>query len=161
MIFGKSALKQFTPVTDANAYTGGDCVGSIMSLPLGYLGAMVLKNLVVTDSANQKAPLTIVFFRSQPAGTFTNNAAFPLSNSDLALVCGKVNIAEDDYETIDSKAIAVKDISSVLQFDQPSPSSDSGVGVGPTTLYFGILTTGTPTYAVGSLRVSIGILPDE
>jgi hypothetical protein len=118
------------PTLDTNANTGG---------------RVVLDSLTVTDGANQKAALTVLFFESDPtAATITNNAAFALS-TDLTKVVGKVNVLTTDYETIDSKAVAcLRGLNLTLEAS------------GSATIYAACLTTGTPTYAVSSLRFCYG-----
>lgn len=155
MRYGMCHMPELVPAITTDQYTAGDCVGTIMSFDVQEFGLAVLKNIVVTDAANQKAALTILFFRKQPAGSFTNNSALPLSNADLALVVGKVNVAADDYETIASKAVADVDCSIVLKAkDDTSPPTSK-------TIYLAVLTTGTPTYASATdLVLKPGLLMD-
>lgn len=143
-----------TPSTfaqDTSAYSSGDVVGGLVNL--GALRAIsataVLKSLVVLDSANQKAALTILLFSGLPAGTFTDNGALVLSAADLALVVAKVNVLASDYETVASRAIAQLDLSLVLK----------GLD-GTRNLYMVIVTTGTPTYTALCLKIRFGILND-
>lgn len=155
MRYGNCHLPELTPAISTSIYAAGDCVGTIMPVTVSQYGTTVLKNIVVTDNDNEKANLTFVFFKRSPAGTFTDNAAFPLSAADLGLVVGKANVVTTDYETINSKAIADVECSIVLKAEgNETPPTSS-------TIYMGILTTGTPTYTTTTdLGVKLGLLMD-
>jgi hypothetical protein len=155
MRYGNCHEPEYQPTISTGQYTAGDCVGTIQGITVSQYGTSILKNIVVTDADNEKANLTFVFFKRSPAGTFTDNAAFPLSAADLLLVVGKVNILSTDYETIASRAIADVECSIVLK------SEGSGSPPSSETIYVGILTTSTPTYtATSDLGVKLGLLMD-
>lgn len=139
------------PAIDTTAYTSGDCVGGLNTLRLrDNPPEAVLKSVRVIDTDNQKAPLTLLFFRALPAGAFTNNAANGLSAADALLLCGKANVAASDYETVNSHAVAEVEVSKLV----------TGLNDGSRALYMLVVTTGTPTYtANGNLRILLGLLP--
>lgn len=152
--FSPATVVSVTPVlTGAGAYSSGNAVGPKQTIASAARKTtktqIMLQTLTVTDKANQKAALTILFFDSDPtAGTYTDKSALALS-TDLAKVIGKVNVAAADYETIDSKAVAcLKSIGLEMQLT-----------AGATTLYAAVLTTGTPTYtSTSDLTFRYGVL---
>lgn len=152
MQFGNTRVLTLVPAIDTGAYTAGDCVGPL--LEFDALGAQtnrgVLKTLTVTDDAAQAAALTFLFFREKPTGTFTNNSPNAISKADLQKVVAKVNVAADDYETINSKSIATIDVSQVVCGDPQYRK-----------LFAVCVTTGTPTYASATdLKFTLGVLCD-
>ena len=163
MRFGRCGYNCQVPVIDTAAYTAGDNVGGRLLIDgFGPHGTGVLKHVTVTDFDNQRAALTILFFESLPAATFTNNAAFPaLTAADLARVIGKVEVAAADYTTFNGRAVATVPTSIVLWGVQPTPAPDGGTGSDKRSLYYAVQTSGTPTYTtVGSLGVQLGVLLD-
>lgn len=100
-----------TPVVSATPdYAAGDAVGGKQTLTGAARkesgGEVVLQSLTVIDKSNQKKDLTILIFDSDPTvATITDNSAFVFS-TDISKLIGKVNVADTDYETIDSIAIA-------------------------------------------------------
>lgn len=141
--------------TSAGAYTAGDGIGGIMTVP-GLLlprGSGLLQSILVVDRANQKPNLTLVFFNAAPAGTYTDNLAVPvMAAADSQKVVAKVNILTADFETINTIGIAhITNIGKVLKM------SDLSVD-----LRLLVLTTGTPTYGANSTDLSFlfGAVPD-
>lgn len=137
-----------TPVITTDAYTSGDAVGGVQDiggLNAAYGTVPYIESLTVIDKGNQKAALTILFFNANPeAATITDNAAFAFS-TDIDSLIGKIDVAGADYSTFDSMAVAtLKDIDLALK-----PASGS-------TIYAVVVTTGTPTYAVGDLIFRYG-----
>ena len=122
--------------TSAGAYTAADCVGGLLQIKDVMTcdnGTAILKSIQVRDNANQKQPLTIILFSSQPTGaTTTDNSAFAYGTSSFLKQIAKINILATDYETIDSKATAdVDTFGKVLK------------SVGALDLWAVIITTGT------------------
>lgn len=143
-----------TIVVSTGIYAVNDVVGGEITLT-GALRAAdstgVLQSVLIKDNSNQKAPLTLLFFNENPAGTFTDNGACPDLTADLSKIVRKVNIAAIDYETIGTVAIA--DVSAVAKMVKAGTSSGD--------LWLVIVTTGTPTYgATSDLIVHCGFLED-
>lgn len=129
-----------TPTISATpAYTSGDAVGGKQTIAAACRvsgGDALLQSLTIIDKANQKQPLTLLFFDSDPsAATITDNAAFVFS-TDISKLIGKVNVLAADYETVDSIGIAVL-ANLGLQLKASGSSS----------LYVAVVTTGTPDFA--------------
>lgn len=127
-----------TPTINTAQFTSGDAVGGKQTLTSAARvssGTVILESLTLVDKGNQKAAMTVLFFNSDPsAATITNNSAFAFS-TDVSKVVGKVNIVAEDYETIDSIAIAsVKAVALQIKAS------------GSANLFAAVVTTGTPTY---------------
>lgn len=140
-------------VSAASAYTAGDAVGGIQTVALyradGY--GSVLNSITVTDAANQKAALSIIFFRSIPGvSTITDNAAFVLAAADIGNICGIVNIAAADWTTVSGKAVVTKSgLGIIVQADFMARA------------YVAVVTSGTPTYAAtDDLVFHYGVIQD-
>jgi len=147
---------QITPAitTTSTQYSANDVVGGELTLSGAVRangGAAILQSLLVIDRANQKAPLTILIFDADPAGTYTDNAACPALGSDAPKLKRKINVAASDYETVGGVAIA--DIAAISKVVKSAAT---------TNLWAVAITTGTPTYGANStdLSISFGILPD-
>jgi len=99
-------------------------------------GKTILQTLMIVDKGNQKQPLTLLFFNSDPsAATITDNSAFAWS-TDIAKHIGKVNVLTADYETINSIAVAtIANIGLLLEAS------------GSANLFVAVVTTGTPQFA--------------
>lgn len=122
------------------AYSAGNCVGGLLTLTSAMRisgGSGAWAKLTITDHANQKAPLDILLFKSSPAGTFTDHAAFPtMTAADNALVSARISIAASDWVTVGGSAYVTKLVG-------PLPVTASGSA----NLYAAMNTSGTPTYA--------------
>lgn len=135
-----SNMNVITPtITSGSAYSAGNCVGGLLTLPLSYTSSgltLFLNDLIVIDKSNQKVAYTILFFSANPiAGTYTDKVATALS-TDVSLIVGQVLIATADYTSTNSIGIADKTaINTILQNTESTQS-----------LYMVVTTTGTPTY---------------
>lgn len=153
---GTTAIISPAITTSASpAYSIGDVVGGKITLTNAVRvsgGSGVLQSLLVKDTTNQKAALTILIFNADPSnGTYTDNGAITLNATDATFIIRKINVAASDYETVGTTAIA--DISAINK----TVKAASG-----TSLFALIVTTGTPTYGANatSLYVNFGILQD-
>lgn len=132
-------LISYTPTISASsAYSSGDAVGGKATLTsaLGANNKGILRSIVVVDMAAQGAALTIQFFSADPSNTtFTDNGALDIHDTDAATAIGMVKIATTDYQAYADNTIACKS-------DLFLPLEGAAQ-----TIYAGIITTGTPTYA--------------
>lgn len=133
---------QVTPtVTASSAYTSGNALGGLLTLTkMGNFGASMLRGIVVTDKANQKSAMDILFFGQTFTATTDKNAV-AISAGDLVNSMGHVNVATGDWITVGA-ATAVATKSSLW-----IPMTVLG---GDNTLYAQLVTRGTPTYAATS-----------
>ena len=126
-------------VSTTPAYASGDAVGgkqTITSACRLSSGDTILQTLTVVDKGNQKQPLTILLFDSDPsAATITDNSAFVFS-TDISKLVAKVNVLAADYETVNSIGIATLGNLGVLM-----------KASGSANLFAAVVTTGTPQYA--------------
>lgn len=150
---GASKTVSYTPVINTVAYSNGDAVGTDAELANVFRiagGTALLQSLLVIDKANQKAQLEVLLFNADPAGTFTNNSAFPTLGVDTLLLIARIPVAAADYVTTGGAATAhLTGLGRVLE-----------AASGATSLWCAIVTTGTPTYAVGDLILRFGLLQD-
>lgn len=108
MKFGNSRFENTVPVMSATPdYSIGDAVGA--PIPINMTGGNnggVVSSVALTDKANQKPVLTLMFFRALPTGTVTDNAAIALSDADKANFLGKIEVTAADWTTVGSDALA-------------------------------------------------------
>jgi hypothetical protein len=153
----KPVVYAVTPtITPSVAYSSGQCVGGLqkVSSPSAGGNIAVLDSLTIVDVANQKAPLTVMFFDADPTAatptaatptaatptpaTVADGSAFAFGSSSPRFI-GKVDVAAGSYETIGGEAIAaLTNLRLVLQVTTPPGAL--------ATLYAVVVTTGTPTY---------------
>jgi len=150
---GRVAVVAPTITVTAGAYDANDNIGGTLTLTGAARvagGGTALTRITVTDAANQKAQLELLFFSANPsASTFTNNAAPVIHADDIAKLVGRLTVYASDYATINAKGIACL--------------ANIGLAMVPTTadLYLAIMTPGTPTYAATSdLRMSLAFYQD-
>ena len=150
---GFTSLLKDTTAVSTSIYAAGDAVGGKRTLTNALRtsgGTGILESITILDRANQKAAMELFIFDSDPsAATITDNSAFVFSTDDLK-VLAHITIADTDYVTINSKAMAtLKGIGITLK------------GSGTANLYAALVTTGTPTYAATTdVQLIYGILQD-
>jgi hypothetical protein len=150
-----------TPPINTVQYTAGDVVGGLMnfSQAAGPFSNAVIQSITVKDKANQKAALTLLFFREAPTGIPVNNAALDITSADMAKLIGKVNVAASDYETLDSQAVATVYPGLVVSGHADTGLATDASNIG--NLWMVAVTTGTPTYtAADDLSFELGSLQD-
>lgn len=90
-------------------YTSGDVLGTELTLTnaaRGSGGYTKLKDIVITDDAAQATTGNILIFNSDPAGTFTDNAACPDLTTDIAKIVGRITLSAADWVTVGTVGIA-------------------------------------------------------
>lgn len=147
-----SNVQVITPVIDTVAYSINDSVGGKLTLtgvtPITN-GSVMLDTISLSDKSTAKAAMTILFFRDDPSGsTLTNNSAISIVAADTPKVVGYMPIVVGDYTNVNGAA-------------GPTIVTKTNVGIripatGNQTLYVALFTTGTPTYAVGDLTLTLG-----
>lgn len=110
MRFGNCSFQSVTPVIDATPdYAAGDMIAT-SPIPINLTGSCggkgVLNNVSISDKANQKPTMTLLFFRISPTGTYTKNGAVILSAADRAAFLGKIEVTSSDWSTISTDAVA-------------------------------------------------------
>jgi hypothetical protein len=92
-------------------YSIGDVVGGEIPLINAVRvndGTGVCQSIHLSDATNTKPELDIMIFGSNPAGTYTDNSAFPTASPDAALGYGEIHIAATDWRTFGSGAKVTK-----------------------------------------------------
>lgn len=146
-----------TPTITAGAYSANDAVGGILTfnLPEYFLqqGSFEIRGGRITDKGAQAANLVLVLFKSSPAGTFTDNAAFDPADADLALAFGAIQFTTHAAFS-DNSLSYVDSLSKLGKFTQLSATTGA--------FYGAIYTTGTPTYASTSdLTVYLDLISNQ
>lgn len=136
------------------AYGANDVVGGILELERAFAtrgGTAILQTVFVTDDADQDGVFEILLFNALPEQTYTDNAAVPTLDADIAKLVARVSVAAGDYVTVGGLATATAaDLGRVIQAAQ-----------GATSLWCVIVVTSTPTYlAADDLSVAFALLQE-
>lgn len=124
-----------TLLVTLNAYSIGDVVGGLLTIPVDSAGGGgVLRQLSIIDDADQKEPYSLYLFDQLPS-TIANDAAFAPTVADLKKIIAKITIAALDYETLNSNAYALK---TGLDIEFVAPNGN---------LYGYLVAVDTPDYA--------------
>ena len=98
------------PTITAGAYTALDIVGAIQTIANATRVSgepTILQSITVTDLGKQSVELTIFFFNATPAaGTYTDNIALDIHDTDMALCIGKVKVLAADYSSAAASSVA-------------------------------------------------------
>lgn len=130
-------IKTVTPtlVVTLAAYSIGDVVGGLITIPAGNsTGGGIVRQVLITDAANQKEPFTLYLFDALPT-TIANDAAFAPVIADLNKIAATMAIAALDYVEVNSLAYAIK-----------SPDLEFSLADGA-NLYAYLVAGDTPDYA--------------
>lgn len=84
--------------TATTAYTSGDQLGAVLSLPLGSAGdtggyqqtIVTLKDLWITDRSDLVTTVDCYFFNASPASAAGDNNAVSFSDADIETLCSPV-----------------------------------------------------------------------
>lgn len=133
-----------SPVVSTTAYAANDVVGGVVSL-----GSVViptkLQSVTVIDRSAQAAALEIVLFEKMPtASTLTDNAAPVLAAAEVGNIVARVPVAAADYAAA-INGVRVATLANLQRF------------VKGTSLSAVLITSGTPTYALGALTLKFGL----
>ena len=133
-----------SPVVSATAYAANDVVGGVVSLGSVTIPTK-LQSVTVIDRSAQAAALEIVLFEKRPtASTLTDNAAPVLVAAEVGNIVARVPVAAADYAAAIG-GVRVATLSNLQRF------------VKGTSLSAVLVTSGTPTYALGALTLKFGI----
>lgn len=130
------------PAVDTAAYASGNLLFAktqINNLPFAETYFAELTSLTLTDNANQKSAIDLLFFDDNPDIGATLNAVFSWGTTGFGMCVGRVRIDAADYVTIGSKAVATKVNLGLHMLTQ-----------GGRTLRVAAVSAGTPTYATAT-----------
>ncbi len=104
-----------TPTITGGAYTALDVIGAIQTLTDAAResgGTVTLDTLIIRDLAIQDADITIFFFNQNPSnGTYTDNIALDIHDTDMGFFVGAVRVLSSDYDdAADSSAATLKNV---------------------------------------------------
>lgn len=132
-----------TAVVETNAYASGDCLDAAAESLTGtaatapFLSGRIT-DVVITDLQAQNANMDVIFFNADPGNICAAiNGAADIDDDDLSKVVGAVHIT--DWVTLNDNGIG-QALNQNIKY-----SLASG-----TTLYYGLITRGTPTYGSAS-----------
>lgn len=149
----KSRLISSTPVLDTVQYADGDqlCIANELVDALDDSGGTAkLLSIAVVDKAKQKSLLTVLLFNAAPTIASALNAALDITDAIMAAnFIGQVSIPAANYVDLNGNSVAtVNNINLMLK---------AGTG---TSIWYVIMSGGTPTYGVGDLNLKFGIMQD-
>lgn len=150
---GNSTVIEVTPTITAGGYSINDIVGGKQTLAnvLRTAGKYaILQDLAIIDKEQQNAPLEILLFKADLAGTYSDNDAEAISAADALLCIARIQVLASDYV-------------SFANFSQVNiPSIGKLVYATSGTTLYALIKVGTaPTYASTSdLKLFFGFLRD-
>ena len=99
-----------TPTVTAGGYTALDIVGAIQTIAAATRVSgepTILLSITVTELNKQNVELTIFFFNANPGtGTYTDNIALTIHDTDMALCIGEVQELAADYRSASASSVA-------------------------------------------------------
>ena len=112
-------------------------------------GCAVITSVVIADLDDQGSALDVVFLRSNIA-VGANNAAMTISDNDLGEVLGYISVSS--YLNLANNQVGeARNVGLVIEPEINDGDSDRSI-------WMALRTTGTPTYASGTLTVKVGVL---
>lgn len=131
-----------TITVDTDAYTAGDVVGGLLTMPIkAAAGGGILNSVLLVDGDGVGADLTLYVFRAAPT-SFADDAAFAPTAADLQALVAIVKLGTST--SINSTSVYhVPDVNQAFRAD---------------ALYGYLVAAGTPTYTNAdalSLRLSV------
>lgn len=143
---------QNTPTITTSAYSDGDVIGgeqSFANAVRNFNRSGVILTATIADEDDQGADIDVYIFKTDPAGTYTDNAAFDPTDADLLeIVCV---IPVTTHKSFTDNGISV------------NTTANCAVDLAPDqTLYAVMVASGsTPTYtATDALTLTLGMLQD-
>ena len=135
-----------TPTVSTTAYAANDVVGTRMQLGPTDAPAK-LTSITVIDRSAQAAALEVIFFEKNPSvSTLNDNAAPTLNATEVGTIVARVPVAAADYAAA-INGVRVANVSNLNRIVKGS------------NLTAVLVTSGTPTYALGALTLKFGIEP--
>lgn len=146
-----------TPTVDTSDYADGDVIDGIQTLTAVSAAnglSVELRSIVVRDLAAQDAAFDIIFFNQNPSnGTYTDNAAMDVHDTDHGFIVGHASILASDYTDFADSSVATVRAANLSITMRPTSGADD--------LYALLLCRGTPTYAAGTdLEIDLEFIRD-
>src|ERR1019366_3244288 len=123
-------------VTASSAYTAGNVVGGLITLPGAFLSTNsgILQSVRLTSKSVQTVEFDVTFFSAIPATAFADNAAPSIAAADVALVQPPIKLTGASTGLGTGTTYGLDNIG--------RPINEIG-----SSAYALITTTGTPTFA--------------
>lgn len=140
-----------TPVLDTGVFQDGDSMCPIVEVASAVRssgGCAILQSIVVNDKDDQGVAFDIYLFAASVTLP-TPNAAWDVSDADMAQCLGFVQIATGDY--LDAGA------------NRQATKANLGIMVAPTTgtsLYLALRSRGAGTYTASGVTLKLGFVRD-
>jgi hypothetical protein len=137
-------------ITASSAYTTGDVVGGLITLPSAFLSTNsgILQAVRLTSKSVQTAEFDVTFFSAVPATTFTDKTAPSIVAADVLLTQPPIKLT-NNFSGLGTHTVYGADGIS-------RPINEVGASA-----YAVITTAGTPTFASASdLQLCASILDD-
>jgi hypothetical protein len=124
-----------TPVVTAGAYSAGNVVGGLITLPNVMLqaNAAQLQSVRLTFKTTQSAEFDVSFFTAKPSTTFTDHAAPSIAAADVTLVQPIIKLTNNSSGLGTDTVYGADNIGRGIYQSQPN-------------VYAIVTTTGTPTF---------------
>lgn len=156
---GDWVRREVTPtIDDQAAYTAGDILGGeqvitsvqrfIRAVPRKIGAGAVLRQMIVVDQDKQDSGFEMIFFRANPAGTYTDQAAEAITAADSLLEIGRISVVSGDYFGMTNYSVAIKSPNLYLL-----PDGDD--------VYYLVRLSDAPTYTTTSSLKFIFVLDRE
>jgi hypothetical protein len=151
---GSSIVVSVTPAITSGAYTANDIVGAVQTIANAARSSAkptILQSITITDLGAQSNAFSIYFFHTTPPnGTYTDNLALTIHDTDMGFCVGVVKVLASDYSAASASSVATVDGIGLLM----TPAA--------TSLFAIAQCTGTaPTYtSTGDLTFKYGFLRD-
>lgn len=149
---GNTAVVDVTLSVTTTAHASGDIIADtqiVNSAVRKTNGTGVIQSIVVVDTDDQKAALSI-YFLSANVSMGTENSSPSISDANSGNILGFVDVAVSDYKDLGGTAVAFKNV--IIPIFAASGSDDIYVAV--------VNGSGTPTYTASGMTLRIGILQD-
>ncbi len=133
-----------TPTVSTTAYAANDNVGGRIALGAVTVPSKI-QSVTVIDRSAQAAALEILLLEKSPnASTITDNAAPTWNTAEVGNIIARIPVASADYAAA-INGVRVANLSNLQRM------------VKGTDLTAILVTSGTPTYALGALTLKFGI----
>jgi hypothetical protein len=142
-------IASVNPGVAGAAYSSGDVLGTPQKITDAFVnprGLGIIRNVVITDTNNQKLGVDLLFFNADPGTLGGDNAALDIT--DLSTLVGRITVAAGDYTTLKAatNAEATKSVELLL-----------GAAAGVKDLWVALIARGGPTYLANGLKAKIAM----
>lgn len=139
-------IAELSPTVDTNIYASGDAIAVIQEVSLealrDHVHSFMLEQVLLTDVAHQGANIDVALFKAAlTTSTFTLNNAVEITAADMSKLLGIVSVTTHFVLSASAgKASVARDLR--LPLNLPAEAAP--------TLYVGLISRGTPTYAAAT-----------